>query len=177
MKAIAVFCGSGIGTRPEYAQSATRLGQLMAERNINLVYGGASIGLMGAVADAVMSGGSKVYGVIPAFLADKEIAHKGLTELFVVEDMHIRKFKMAEMADAFVALPGGFGTLEELFEVLTWSQLSLHTKPIAVLNLNGFYDGVLAQCKTMVEHGFLKQATFELIRVAQSPEELLEVLK
>jgi uncharacterized protein (TIGR00730 family) len=138
MKSISVFCGSSMGVDPVYISEAILLGKTLAERSIQLVYGGARIGLMGAVADSVLNNHGKVIGVLPYFLKSKEIAHDGLTELILVESMHERKMKMHDLCDGIIALPGGFGTLEELFEILTWGQLGLHKKPVGVLNVNGF---------------------------------------
>src|SRR4030095_3484794 len=139
MKRITVFCGSSLGNGTNFRTQATLLGQVLAKRNIELVYGGANVGLMGAVADGVLSEGGKVIGVLPNFLKSKEIAHEQLTELILVDSMHERKTKMNELCDGVIALPGGFGTLEEFFEMLTWAQLGLHKKPIAILNIDGFY--------------------------------------
>ncbi len=144
MNRISIFCGSSNGTRPEYLQVARRTGSLLADRGIGLVYGGANVGLMGAVADAALAKGGYVIGVIPRALVEKEVAHKHLTDLRVVGSMHERKATMAELSDAFIALPGGFGTMEEFVEVLTWSQLGLHAKPCGLLNVSGYYDPLLA---------------------------------
>lgn len=158
-------------------RSATEVGQKLAENNIDLVYGGAQVGLMGAVADAVMAKGGKVTGVIPHFLSREEIAHHGLTELIRVESMHERKTKMAELADAFITLPGGYGTLEELFEIITWAQLGLHNKPIGILNLNGYYDCLIAQLDHMVKAGLLRQINRDMLLVADNPIALLKLIK
>ncbi len=149
---------------------------LLAERNIGLVYGGASVGLMGTVADAVMSAGGSVIGVIPRTLLEREVAHTGLAELRVVETMHERKYQMAELADAFIALPGGIGTLEELFEVWTWSQLSIHSKPCGILNVNGFYDRLLGFLDYVVSETFLKQVHRNALVSTEDPIKLLELL-
>lgn len=156
MKAITVFCGSSAGINPEYKALAFELGQELAFRDITLVYGGAKIGLMGAVADGALSESGKVIGVLPEFLQKKEITHTGLTQLILVDSMHERKLKMYELSDGVIALPGGFGTMEEYFEMLTWGQLGLHKNPIALLNVHGFYDGLLAFADTMAVTGFLK---------------------
>ncbi|WP_151087791.1 LOG family protein [Hymenobacter baengnokdamensis] len=156
MRSIAVYCGSSSGNQEVYTQQAQELGRELARRGITLVYGGGCVGLMGVIADAVLAEGGKVIGVIPGFLADKELAHKGCTELHVVETMHQRKLLMADLAEGFIAMPGGFGTLEELFEVLTWGQLGLHAKPIALLNVAGFYDQLLGLCDHMVSEGFVR---------------------
>ena len=173
---ICVFCGSRPGNRPEYVEAARRLGALLAERRIGLVYGGASVGVMGAVADAVLRGGGEVIGVIPKALERRELAHEHLTELRVVESMHERKALMAELSDAVIALPGGFGTFEELFETITWSQLGLHRKAVGVLNVGGFYDGLLALVQHAVDEGFVPPEHLGLILKADEPEELVDLL-
>ena len=155
-KSIAVFCAAAEGARPEYRAVAERLGRTMAERGIGLIYGGADIGLMGAVADAVLRGGGRVVGVIPEVLVDKEISHKGVQELHVVDTMHTRKRMMGERADAFLVLPGGFGTLEEMFEVLAWQTLKLHAKPVVLLNIAGFYDLLLRFLDHCEREGMLR---------------------
>jgi uncharacterized protein (TIGR00730 family) len=174
MKRITVFCGSSFGTDDIFKSQATMLGQTLAKRNIELVYGGANVGLMGAVADGVLSEGGKVIGVLPHFLKSKEIAHEHLTELILVDSMHKRKTKMNELCDGVIALPGGFGTLEEFFEMLTWGQLGLHQKPIAVLNIDGFYNALIDIVQTMVEKGFLKELNQKMLLVSDNIEELLE---
>jgi len=180
MKAIAVYCGSGEGASPEYREAAAGLGRELAKRGIALVYGGASVGLMGAVADAVLERGGKAIGVLPRFLRDREIAHGGLTQLILVGTMHERKAKMVELADGFIALPGGPGTLEELFEVFTWGRLELHRKPVGLFNVRGYYDPLLAMFDTMEREGFMKPGRhLRLGRHAQiltdnTPEGLLE---
>ena len=176
MNRIAVYCGSSSGTNPIYEQAAKALGKLMAERQIGLVYGGAQIGIMGAIANEVLTNGGEVIGVIPGFLDQIEITHRHLTELHVTEDMPERKNKMFECADGFIALPGGIGTLEELFEIFTWRQLRLHTKPIGILNTNGYYDLMLAQLKHSAEEGFLKKSHLELIMVESEPAKLIHRL-
>lgn len=177
MKRITVFCGSSFGTEDIYKEQATLLGQTLAKQNIELIYGGANVGLMGAVADGVLNEGGKVIGVLPNFLRSKEIAHLGLTELILVESMHERKTKMSDLCDGVIALPGGFGTLEELFEMVTWAQLGLHKKPIAVLNINGFYDSLIELMKIMVEKGFLKSVNQEMLLVSDNIEDLLEKMR
>ncbi|MFH6943522.1 TIGR00730 family Rossman fold protein [Flavobacterium aquidurense] len=177
MKRITVFCGSSFGTEDIYKEQATLLGQTLAKHNIELVYGGANVGLMGAVADGILNEGGKAIGVLPDFLRSKEIAHLGLTELILVESMHERKTKMNDLCDGVIALPGGFGTLEELFEMITWAQLGLHKKPIAVLNINGFYDSLIALTQTMVEKGFLKNVNQEMLLVSDTIEDLLNKMK
>jgi uncharacterized protein (TIGR00730 family) len=173
MKSVSVFCGSSMGADPVYISQAILLGKTFAERNIQLVYGGARIGLMGAVADAVLNNHGKVIGVLPYFLKSKEIAHEGLTELILVESMHERKMKMHDLCDGIIALPGGFGTLEELFETLTWSQLGLHKKPIGLLNVNGFYDNLNLLLQTMVHQGFLKEVNYKMLLVSNDIDNLL----
>lgn len=177
MKRITVFCGSSSGTETIYTEQATLLGQTLAKENIELVYGGANVGLMGAVADGVLSSGGKAIGVLPNFLRSKEIAHLGLTELILVESMHERKTKMNDLCDGVIALPGGFGTLEELFEMLTWAQLGLHKKPIAILNINGFYDALIQLTQTMVEKGLLKEVNQKMLLVSDTIDDLLHQMK
>jgi len=174
MKRITVFCGSSFGTEEIYKEQAALLGETLAKQNIELVYGGANVGLMGAVADAVLSKGGKVIGVLPNFLRSKEIAHQGLTELILVESMHERKTKMNDLCDGVIALPGGFGTLEELFEMITWAQLGLHKKPIAILNINGFYDSLIQLTEVMVSKGLLKEANQQMLLVSDTIDDLLD---
>jgi uncharacterized protein (TIGR00730 family) len=174
---VCVFCGSGKGSNAVYAQAARQLGSLLAKYSIRLVYGGGNIGLMGAVADAVMEGGGQVTGVIPAFLMKKEVGHNGISDLEVVESMHQRKQRMADLADAFVALPGGWGTLEELSEILTWKQLGLITQPVVLLNTNYFFDPLLDQMRLMVKEGFLQAGFFNLLKVAKTPEMIVSLLR
>jgi uncharacterized protein (TIGR00730 family) len=177
MRRLCVFCGSSEGHDPAYLQAARTLGETLARSGIGLVYGGASVGLMGALADAALVAGGAVTGVMPRALVEKEIAHSGLTDLRVVGSMHERKALMAELADGFVALPGGIGTFEELFEVWTWAQLGHHTKPCALLNVRGFYDGLIAFLDKVVERGFMNDAHRSMLIVAQQPMELLERLE
>lgn len=177
MKRITVFCGSSLGTEDNYKLQATLLGKTLAKHNIELVYGGAKVGLMGAVADGVLSEGGKVTGVLPNFLRSKEIAHEQLTELILVDSMHERKTKMNELCDGVIAMPGGFGTLEELFEMLTWAQLGLHKKPIAILNIDGFYDSLIVMVQTMVDKGFLKVINQQMLLVSDNIDELLYKMK
>lgn len=177
MKRITVFCGSSMSTDESFQSQATLLGQTLAKQNIELVYGGANVGLMGAVADGALSAGGKAIGVIPFFLQSKELAHNNLTELIVVDTMHERKTKMNELCDGVIALPGGFGTLEELFEMLTWAQLGLHKKPIGILNINGFYDALIVLIETMVEKGFLKQSNQQILLTSDNIDELLDKMK
>ncbi len=173
MKSITVFCASSPGFDPVYSEAAFALGQLLATRNITLVYGGAKVGLMGKVADGVLEGKGKVTGVLPHFLGGKEIAHEGLTELIKVESMHERKTKMNELCEGVIALPGGFGTLEELFEMLTWAQLGLHQKPIGLLNVDGFYDSLLQLLQTMTDKGLLKEDNRRMLLVSDDAAGLL----
>ena len=177
MKRITVFCGSSFGTDEIFKEQAELLGKTLAKQNIGLVYGGANVGLMGAVADGALSENGIVIGVLPNFLRSKEIAHLGLTELILVESMHERKMKMNDLCDGVIALPGSFGTMEELFEMLTWEQLGLHKKPIAILNINGFYDPLIALTKTMVEKGFLKNEYQEMLLVSDNIDDLLHQMK
>lgn len=177
LNSILVFCGSSVGTHPSFSKAATELGQSIAERKSTLIYGGAKIGLMGALANAVLSGNAEVIGIIPKFLQTKEVVHNDLTELIVVQNMHQRKRKMFEMCNGIVALPGGFGTMEELFEVLTWAQLGLHEKPIGVLNINGFYDGLLTQIQNMVDNGFLKQVNADMVLVSDNISKLFALME
>jgi uncharacterized protein (TIGR00730 family) len=173
---ICVFCGSHAGRGERYRAAARGFGEELARRGLTLVYGGGHVGLMGIVADAVMSAGGKVIGVIPRFLLEREVGHGGLTELHVVESMHERKAKMAEHADAFVALPGGVGTLEEIFEAWTWVLLGLHTKPIGLLQVDGFFDPLLAYLDRTVEEGFVSAAHRRLLKVSNDPAVLLAKL-
>ena len=155
LQTIAVFCGSRVGQNSAYREAAVELGKLLGERRIGLVYGGASMGLMGAIADAVLEHGGQVTGVIPESLKEKELAHSGLSKLCIVASMHERKAMMERLSQGFIALPGGIGTLEEIFEILTWAQLGLHQKPCGLLNVNGYYDGLISFLKTMECQGFL----------------------
>jgi len=177
MKRITVFCASSFGTEKIYEEQAIALGKTLAEQDIELVYGGANVGLMGAVADGALNAGGKVIGVLPNFLRSKEIAHLGLTELILVESMHERKTKMNDLCDGVIALPGGFGTLEELFEMLTWAQLGLHKKPIAILNIDGFYDALIELLKVMVEKGLLKDVNASMVLVSDNIEDLLNKMR
>lgn len=174
MKRVVVFCGSSFGTDRIFEESAYRLGAALAQRKIGLVYGGASVGLMGAVANGVLDNKGEAIGVLPGFLQKKELAHKGLTELIIVETMHERKKKMDDLCDGVITLPGGFGTMEELFEMLTWAQLGLHKKPVALLNVDGFYNELLAIADTMVTKGFLKQSNRDMLITSDNIEELLQ---
>ncbi|KAI3596202.1 Lysine decarboxylase family [Cupriavidus necator H850] len=173
MKSVCVYCGSSPGNRPEYAEGARLLGRTLAESGLALVYGGGKVGLMGIVADAVMEHGGSAIGIIPDALMQKEVGHRGLTELHVVRNMHERKQMMADRADAFIAMPGGVGTFEELFETFTWLQLGYHDKPVGLLNVAGFYDGLLGFLAHAVQEGFMKQVHADLLHVADTPAGLL----
>lgn len=176
MKRICVYCGSSDGNNPAYQEQARELGRKMGEQGIGLVYGGASIGLMGTVADAVLAGDGEVHGVIPETLVKKEVAHRGLTRLHVTRTMHERKALMASLSDAFIALPGGFGTFEELFETITWLQLGIHQSPLVVLNSDGYYDPLITFIDQAVDHGFIKVANRPLFHTASTVDECLEGL-
>ena len=177
IRRIAVFCGSSRGTERIFEEQAYELGKTLAVQNIELVYGGANVGLMGTVANGVMENGGKAIGVLPAFLKKVEIANLNLTELVMVDTMHQRKAKMNELSDGVIALPGGFGTLEEFFEMLTWAQLGLHRKPVALLNVDGFYDALLALVDTMVDRGFLRKENREMLLVSDNIEDLLDKMR
>lgn len=177
MKRITVFCGSSSGTNPEYLRAAKSLGALFVERGIGLVYGGGNVGLMGAIADAVLAKGGEVIGVIPGGLVAREVAHRGVTELRVVETMHERKSIMSELADGFIAMPGGFGTLEEIAEVLTWGQLGMHKKPCAFLNVAGYYDALLAFFDRAVKDGLLRREHRAVAIVGVEPGALLDAME
>lgn len=174
MKSVCVYCGSSEGRRPEYAGAARALGRAIAERGLGLVYGGSSVGLMRLVADAALAAGGSVTGVIPEALVRKEIAHRGLTRLHVTASMHERKMLMAELSDGFVALPGGIGTLEELFEAWTWAQLGLHEKPCGLLNAAGYWDGLAAFLDHAVAERFVKEESRAMLLVSDDPGDLLD---
>ncbi len=171
---VCVFCGSSPGKGPAYQDAARRVGAVFAERGIELVYGGASVGTMGVLADAVLDGGGKVHGVIPQSLVDREVAHAGLTSLKVVADLHERKAAMSELADGYLTLPGGAGTLEELFEVFTWAQLGLHSKPIALLDVGGYYQPMLRFLENMSAEGFLADDFRRMLIVTTEVTEALD---
>lgn len=173
MKSICVFCASSLGNDPVYAETAFELGKILAENQIDLIYGGAQVGLMGKVAEGCLSHNGKVTGIIPGFLKTKEIAHANLTELITVKTMHERKALMHDKSDAFIALPGGFGTLEELFEILTWGQLSLHKKPIGILNVNGYYDPLIQLVEKMIDQELLKNEYKGMLLISDSIEDLI----
>src|SRR5215207_8248992 len=177
MKRICVFCGTNPGARPEYGAAARELGRILAEQGIELVYGGASVGIMGELADSVHEHGGHVTGIIPQQLVKKEEAHTGIANLIVVASMHQRKSQMADMADGFIALPGGIGTLEGFFEVLTWGQLGIHTKPAGILNVEGYFDGLTGFLDHAVGEGFLRASHRNAIIVESSPVRLLERLR
>src|ERR1700678_849657 len=174
---VCVFCGSSPGVRPEYRAEAVTLGRLLGEAGLGLVYGGAQVGLMGALADAALAHGSEVIGVIPRALAGVEVAHQGLSKLVLVETMHERKALMAQEADAFVALPGGFGTLDEFFEILTWAQLGIHEKPCVMVNTAGYFDHLLRFLQVTIDQGFLKAKYHAYINVVASSAEALQRLQ
>jgi len=176
LRRICVFCGSNAGTHPAYRQAAQTVGRLLCRRGIELVYGGGHVGLMGILADACLNEGGRVIGVIPQALADKETAHEGLTELRIVSSMHERKFLMAELSDVFLALPGGYGTWEEFFEVLTWSQLGIQRKACAVLNVNGYYDPFIEMADKALSEGFVRGVHRDLLLADTDPERLLDRL-
>jgi|TARA_B110000459_G_C16370703_1_gene385171 uncharacterized protein (TIGR00730 family) len=177
MPNICVYCGSSKGNDPAFVAAATSLGSTIANHGYGLVYGGASIGLMGTVADSVLASGGIVTGVLPKSLADKELAHQGLSELIVTVSMHDRKARMATLSDAFIALPGGLGTFEELFEIWTWAQLGFHQKPIAVLNVNGYFDKLIAFLEDSAAKGFIKAVHQKMLLVSNSPDELIQKIK
>ena len=177
MKNIAIYCGSSAGPDSAYRSQAEKLGRYLAENNLHIIFGGGKVGMMGILADAALKAGGKVTGVIPGFLHVKEVAHGGLSELITVETMHQRKSLIEQMCDAAIALPGGFGTLDELFEMLTWGQLGLHDKPVGILNTNGFFDPVLAAMDRMVQDGFLKDVNRDMVLVSPQVEELLERMR
>ena len=174
MKRICVYCGSNPGKLTEYREAARVLGHELAARNLGLVYGGASIGVMGAVADAVLEKGGEAIGVIPFALATREVAHSGLNDLFVVDSMHERKAKMAELSDGFIALPGGWGTIEEIFEMLTWAQLGFHQKPCGLLNISGYYDHLFTFLEHAIDQRFVREEYRPMIMMEQTANDLLD---
>ena len=177
MKSIAVFCGSSEGNDSQIISTASKLGLEFAKRNIALVFGGANLGIMKLIADGVLKNNGQAIGVIPDFLRNREIAHPNLTELVITKTMQERKVTMYQKSDGFIILPGGFGTLDEFFEISTWGQLGLHQKPVGILNINGFFNDLLKLSQTMVEKGFLKQANLDAILVDDSVDRLLEQMK
>jgi len=176
MRSLCIYCGSSLGVQPHYRTAAQRTGRLLAERGITLVYGAGNAGLMGALANAVLEAGGRVIGAIPQLFVDMDLAHRGLHDLHIVDTMHERKALMAQLSDAFLALPGGIGTLEELAEIMTWRQLEIHRKPLGLLNHHGFYDHLLLFLDTAVREGFLPQAHRDLVIVEETPERLLDAL-
>ncbi|AUH51161.1 TIGR00730 family Rossman fold protein [Chromobacterium sp. ATCC 53434] len=177
MKSICLFCGSNKGTRPEYEAAARDFGRTLAEQGITLVYGAGKVGLMGVAADAALAAGGRVIGVIPEFLKAKEVAHMGLSELHVTETMHQRKAMMAQLSDGFIALPGGFGTFDELFEILTWAQLSVHNKPVGVLDAGDFYRPLRALVEHAVGEGFVPKGNLDLFRIERELPALLDWMR
>lgn len=176
MKKICIFCGSAAGENPAYIEMARHLGKTLAKNNIGLVYGGAAIGVMGALADAVLENGGEVIGVIPKVLVDYEVAHRNLTKIHIVENMHQRKHLMYESSDAFLSLPGGMGTLDEMFEILTWSQLKLHSKPCFIYNFQGFFDSLLAFLQHSHQEGFIRGEHLELLKVIKDESGLKSLI-
>ena len=174
LESVAVFCGSSVGSRAAYAEAAAQAGRVLAGRGLRLVYGGGNVGLMGIVSDACLAAGGTVTGVIPQALKDREVAHLGLPDLRVVASMHERKALMADLSDAFIALPGGFGTLDELFEILTWAQLGIHRKPVGLLNVEGYFDPLIAMADRAMEDGLLRPAHRALMLVDTEPAALLD---
>ncbi|MDQ0065871.1 LOG family protein [Chryseobacterium lathyri] len=177
MKSITVFCGSSFGSDDIFKEQAFLLGQTLAKQDIQLIYGGADVGLMGAVADGALHENGKVIGILPHFLQSKEIAHKNLSELILVETMHERKTKMNDLCDGVIVLPGGYGTLEEFFEMITWAQLGLHKKPIGILNIDGFYDDLISLVQNMVDKDFLKQINRDMLLISENIDELLDKMR
>ena len=177
LRRICVFCGSSVGSRPAYVAAARELGRTLAERGLGVVFGGGKVGLMGVLADAALAAGGEAIGVIPEAMVAREIAHQGLTELRVVRSMHERKTLMADLADAFIALPGGYGTFEEFFEAVTWTQLGIHSKPCGLLNLEGYYDTLLALLDRAVSDGFIREANRSLVLDAPDVPTLLQKLE
>jgi uncharacterized protein (TIGR00730 family) len=176
MKRVCVFCGANAGVRAEYGVAAQGLADVLVRRGLGLVYGGGNVGLMGTLADSMLQAGGEVIGVIPQHLVAKEVAHRGVTKLHIVDTMHQRKAMMNELSDAFIALPGGYGTLEELFEILTWSQLGIHGKPSGLLNVSGYYDGLLAMLDHAVNEGFLRPPYRELVMAETDADTLVQRL-
>ena len=174
MKNLCVFCGSSFGSDTKYAQAAEHLGTIIAERNLGLVYGGGRVGLMGEIADTVIKAKGHVIGVIPKQLHEREVSHNGISDLRVVDSMHERKALMAELSDGFIAMPGGFGTIEEIFEVITWAQLNFHNKPCGLLNINGYYDNLIKFMDNAVKEKFIEPENRAMILIDEEPETLLE---
>ncbi|TFW31584.1 TIGR00730 family Rossman fold protein [Massilia horti] len=176
MKSIAVYCGASLGAKPLYAEGARLLARALVEHNIGLVYGGGKVGLMGVIADEVLRLGGEATGVIPRALLEREVGHEGLTRMFVVKDMHERKAMMSDLAEGFIAMPGGMGTLEELFEMVTWSQLGIHAKPIGLFNVNGFYEGLVSFVGHLQEEGFVRPQHAAMLHVERDPDVLVRRL-
>ncbi|RKQ14983.1 TIGR00730 family Rossman fold protein [Lysinibacillus endophyticus] len=172
-----MYCGSQTGKSPIYMEKAKELGAQLASASIGIVYGGSNVGLMGAVADAALANNGKVIGIMPEHLQKREIAHLHLTEIHFVDSMHVRKKKMIDLSDAFIALPGGCGTLDEYFEVFTWAQIGLHNNPVILYNINGFYDALILHFNKMIEEGFIREEQRDILQVATSAEDILEKLK
>jgi uncharacterized protein (TIGR00730 family) len=177
MKAVCVYCGSATGARPVYAEAAKAFGRALVHNNLALVYGGGRVGLMGLIADEVLAAGGRAVGVIPELLVAKEVGHTDLTELHVVPDMHERKKMMADLSDAFVAMPGGVGTFEEFFEVYTWAQLGYHQKPVGLLDVNGYYDPLMAMLRHTVDEGFMRASLLDMIQVEAEPAAMIARLR
>ncbi len=177
MRSICVFCGANFNGDPALKQAVELLAEVMVSKHISLVYGGGNVGVMGLLADAVLARGGEVIGIIPQFLMDKEVGHKGITKLHIVDNMHQRKQMMNDLCDGIIMLPGGFGTLEEFFEVLTWLQLGLHKHPVGILNVGGFYDALLTQMDVMVAQRYLKPANRELVLTSADPIELVDLME
>ncbi|UTY60961.1 TIGR00730 family Rossman fold protein [Massilia sp. erpn] len=177
MKTVCVYCGANAGADPLYAEGARALAAALVEQNMSLVYGGGNVGLMGVIADEVLRLGGEVTGVIPTKLVEREVAHNGLTRQFIVKDMHERKAMMAELSDGFIAMPGGLGTLEELFEMLTWAQIGIHSKPVGLLNMNGYYDRLVDFVEHARSQGFVRPQHAALMQIDTDPRALLERLK
>lgn len=173
---VAVYCGSALGNSSIYAEKAKELGDKLASEDCGIIYGGSNIGLMGIIADTVLEAGGEVIGVMPTHLQQREIAHSSLTEIHFVESMHVRKAKMVDLADAFIALPGGAGTLDEYFEVFTWAQIGLHKKPVILFNVNGFYDAIVSHFEKMLEEGFVRDHQRGLLKVAKNVDEVIAFL-
>ncbi|WP_304237871.1 TIGR00730 family Rossman fold protein [Jiulongibacter sediminis] len=176
MKSLLVYCGANPGHDPLYKETAVKLGEEMVKRGMRLIYGGGSLGLMGTIADTVLKNGGEVVGIIPSFLDKMEVGHPNLTEIHVVETMHERKALMEKMCDGIVTMPGGFGSMDELFEILSWSQLGLHRKPVGLLNVKGFYDLMIKQLDHMVTEGFLKQPNRDILQVSGSIDHLFQLM-
>jgi uncharacterized protein (TIGR00730 family) len=177
MKSVCVYCGSSFGAKPGYAKAAQAFGRALVDAGLTLVYGGGRVGLMGVIADEVLAAGGRAIGVIPELLVSKEVGHRGLSELHIVPDMHQRKKMMADLSDAFVALPGGAGTLEELFEVFTWAQLGYHQKAVALYNIDGYYDPLVTMLEHTVQEGFMQRAYLDILQIDTDPASLIDKLK